>query len=195
MRLSENISWQTLLSLGSGAPEGPQNDYVCFKLRHIAFLASNFDISAVYGLIGPCFGYDAPLGLYYHTCRAHAPITSFRGPWGPLNWLCSLRTSINSCFSLHIEIHITNHFFFLAATGQLYKRVCRSVGRSVGPFYLAFLASNFDISAVYGPIGLCFGYDAPVGFCYHISRAHGPITKFRDPWGPLKRLSASNFEI
>ena len=51
----------------------------------LAFLASNFDISAVYGRIGLCFGCDAPLGLYYHTCRAHAPITSFRGPWGPLN--------------------------------------------------------------------------------------------------------------
>ena len=60
---------------------------------------------------------------------------------------------------------------FLAATGQLYKRVCRSVGRSVGwsvrPSDLAFLASNFDISAVYGRIGLCFGYDAPLGLYYH----------------------------
>ena len=54
------------------------------------------------------------------------------------------------------------------------------------PFDLAFLASNFDISAVYGRIGLCFGYDAPVGLCYHISRAHAPITRFRGPWGPLK---------
>ena len=75
---------------------------------------------------------------------------------------------------------------FLAATGQLYKRVCRSVGRSVGRSDLAFLASNFNISAVYGRIGLCFGYDAPVGLCYHISRAHAPITRFRGPWGPLK---------
>ena len=94
-------------------------------------------------------------------------------------------------------------FTFLAASGQLYKRVCRFVRRSVGrlgrrsagPSDLAFLASNFDISAVYGCIGLYFGYGAPVGFCYHISRAHGPITRFRDPWGPLKRLSASNFDI
>ena len=68
---------------------------------------------------------------------------------------------------------------------RLYKRVCRSVRRSVGlsvcrlvgPSDLAFLASNFDISAVYGRIGLCFGYGAPVGLCYHISKAHGPITK------------------
>ena len=84
---------------------------------------------------------------------------------------------------------LSNHIF-LAATGQLYKRVCRSVGWSVGRSVcrsdLAFLASNFDISAVYGPIGLCFGYDAPVGLCYHIPRAHGPITRFRGPWGPLK---------
>ena len=84
---------------------------------------------------------------------------------------------------------ITGPFHFLAATGQLYKRVCRSVGRSVCRsvglsvcrFYLAFLASNFDISAVYGRIGLCFGYDAPVGLYYHISRAHAPITRFRGP--------------
>ena len=37
-----------------------------------------------------------------------------------------------------------------------------SVGPSVGPSDLAFLASNFDISAVYGRIELCFGYGAPV---------------------------------
>jgi hypothetical protein len=37
------------------------------------------------------------------------------------------------------------------------------------------VASIFYISAVYGPIGLCFGYEAPMGFCYHISRAHGSI--------------------
>ena len=71
---------------------------------------------------------------------------------------------------------------------RLYKRVCQSVGWLVGcSVYrsdLAFLVSNFNISAVYGPIGLCFGYDAPVGLCYHISRAHGPITRFRGPWGP-----------
>ena len=94
-------------------------------------------------------------------------------------------------------------FTFLAGSGQLYKRVCRFVGRSVGrlgrrsagPSILAFLASNVDISAVYGPIGLYFGYGAPVGFCYHISRAHDPIARFRDPWGPVKRLSASKINI
>ena len=78
---------------------------------------------------------------------------------------------------------------FLAATGQLYKRVCRlvclSVDRSVCRYDLAFLASNFDISAVYGRIGLCFGYDAPLGLYYHTYRAHAPITSFRGPSGPL----------
>ena len=81
--------------------------------------------------------------------------------------------------------------------------VCLSVGQSVdqlvrqsaGASDLAFLASNFDISAVYGCIGLCYGYGAPVGFCYHIPRAHGPIARFRDPWGLLKRLSASKIDI
>ena len=71
-------------------------------------------------------------------------------------------------------------FIFSAASGQLYKRVCRLVDRSVGwlvrrladPSDLAFLASNFNISAVYGHIGLCFGYCAPVCLCYHMSRAH-----------------------
>ena len=44
--------------------------------------------------------------------------------------------------------------------------------------------SNFDISAVHGPIVLCFGYDAPVGVCYLIFRAYGPITRFRVDRGP-----------
>ena len=48
----------------------------------------------------------------------------------------------------------------------------------------AIVASIFHISAVYSPIGLCFGYNGPVGFCYLIFRAHGPITRFRGPWGP-----------
>ena len=47
-------------------------------------------------------------------------------------------------------------------------------------FYLS------HISAIYGPIELRFGYDAPVGLCYHISRVHAPNTRFRGPWGPLK---------
>ena len=47
--------------------------------------------------------------------------------------------------------------------------------------HIALLASNFDISAVYGRIGLCFGYGAPVGLCYQISRARGPISRFRGP--------------
>ena len=41
-----------------------------------------------------------------------------------------------------------------------------------------------SISQIYGFIGLCFGYDASVGLCYHIFRAHGPITGFRGPCGP-----------
>ena len=75
---------------------------------------------------------------------------------------------------------ITGFITFLAATGFVNRSVGRSVGRSVCWSDLAFLDSNFDISAVYGPIGLCFGHDAPVGFCYHISIAHAPITRFRD---------------
>ena len=33
------------------------------------------------------------------------------------------------------------------------------------PRYIAFLASNLDISAVYSGIRLCFGYGALVGLC------------------------------
>ena len=51
--------------------------------------------------------------------------------------------------------------------------------------FLAFLALTFDISVVYGPIELSFGYDTPVGLCCHISRAHGPIIGFRGPLEPL----------
>ena len=43
------------------------------------------------------------------------------------------------------------------------------------------VALLFHISAVYGPIGLCFGYDAPIGPCYHNFRAHDPIDRFRGP--------------
>ena len=46
------------------------------------------------------------------------------------------------------------------------------------------VASIFHISAVYGLILLFFGYDAPVGFCYLIFRAHAPTT--RGVQGPLK---------
>ena len=78
----------------------------------------------------------------------------------------------------------------LSSNTNTYKRVSRSVGQLVGwsvgrlvgwSVYrsdLAFLASNFNILAVYGPIRLCFTYYAHVGLCYHISRAHGPITTF-----------------
>ena len=63
------------LSIGLGIPRGPYSDYVCFKPQSTAFLASNFDISAVYGRIGLCFGYGAPVGLCYHISKAHGPIT------------------------------------------------------------------------------------------------------------------------
>ena len=72
------------LSLGLGGSRGPQNDYVHLKPRYIVFLASNFDILAVYGGIRLGFVYDAPVGLCYYISRAHRPITRFRGPRGPL---------------------------------------------------------------------------------------------------------------
>ena len=43
------------------------------------------------------------------------------------------------------------------------------------------VASMFHISAVCGLIRLYFGYDAPVGVCYHISEAQGLIIGFRGP--------------
>ena len=43
------------------------------------------------------------------------------------------------------------------------------------------VASIFYISAVYGPIGLCFGYDAPIGPFFHNFRAREPIDRFRVP--------------
>ena len=43
------------------------------------------------------------------------------------------------------------------------------------------VASIFHISAVYGPIRFCFGYDALVGLCYHTSGAHDPINRFKGP--------------
>ena len=41
----------------------------------------------------------------------------------------------------------------------------------------------FDISVVYGPNELCFGYGTPVG-CYQIFRAHSAIIRFKGPWDP-----------
>ena len=46
------------------------------------------------------------------------------------------------------------------------------------------VASNFHISAIYGSIEFCFGYDALFGLCYHNSKAHDPINWCR---GPLLR--------
>ena len=57
------------------------------------------------------------------------------------------------------------------------------------------VASIFHISAVYGPIGLCFRYDASVGFCYHIFRAHGPITSFGVTGAPKMSQCTLNVQI
>merc|ERR1712176_1683043 len=49
------------------------------------------------------------------------------------------------------HVHVNYLILFLAATGQLYKRVCRSVGFLVGwsvcRFYLAFLALLGEVTA------------------------------------------------
>ena len=45
----------------------------------------------------------------------------------------------------------------------------------------SILTLIFNISVVYGQIGLCFGDDTPVGLCYHISWAHDPTKRFRGP--------------
>ena len=63
-----------------------------------------------------------------------------------------------------------------------------AVGWSVIWLDLASFALEFDVSAAYGPFELCFGYDTPVGPCYHIFRAHDPIIGFKgplEPWSPL----------
>ena len=90
-------------------------------------MASDFDILAVFGRIGLCFGYGAWVSAIVHLEHMALSI-GLGGPRGPQNDYVHLK-----------------------------------------PRYIAFLASNFDISAGYGPIGLCFGYDAPVGLCCHIS--------------------------
>ena len=46
------------------------------------------------------------------------------------------------------------------------------------------VATILQISASYGPIELYFGYDALVGLCYYILRAHDPINRIRGPWSP-----------
>ena len=43
--------------------------------------------------------------------------------------------------------------------------------------------SMFYIPASYGPVELCFGYDAPVCLGYYIFRAHGPFNRFKGPLG------------
>ena len=54
-------------------------------------------------------------------------------------------------------------------------------------FYI--LALIFNISIVNGPIGLCFGHDAPMDPYYHIFIANDPIIEFRGPSGPQMTLS------
>ena len=56
------------------------------------------------------------------------------------------------------------------------------------------VASIFHISAVYSPIGLCFGYDVRIGFCYHISRAHGRIG-LGSTWAPKMTQYTLNMQI
>ena len=51
------------------------------------------------------------------------------------------------------------------------------------------VASIFHISAVYGPIWLCFGYDAPIGPFYH-----DPIDWFRGPLLERTSLERTSFE-
>ena len=56
---------------------GPWNDHVCTMSPQCAvsfIVAPMFHIRASYGPIELCFGYDALLGLCYHTFRAYDPI-------------------------------------------------------------------------------------------------------------------------
>ena len=63
------------LSLVLGAPGAPQTDYITHKWANIFDCSLIFRISAVYGPIRLCFGYDAPIGPFYHD-----PIDQVRGP-------------------------------------------------------------------------------------------------------------------
>ena len=60
----------------------------------------------------------------------------------------------------------------LGAPGALKITICPPNVRLT-----SILTLIFDISVVYGPIELCFGYDTPVGLCNHIFRAHDPIIR------------------
>ena len=63
------------ISLGLGASAAPEMTPYPLNVQISPIVASIFHISAVYGPIGLCFGYDAPIGHFYHD-----PIDRFRGP-------------------------------------------------------------------------------------------------------------------
>ena len=87
--VSAIISLELMARLLALEANGAHKTIPCpLHVQIFLIVASFFYISAVYGPIGLCFGYDVPVGLHYHISRAYAPI--------------------NSYFSLHIEIHITN---------------------------------------------------------------------------------------
>ena len=91
---------------------------------------------------------------------------------------CALDT-IRLCVSAIISLELMARLLGLGANGAHKTIPC--------PLHVQIfliVASIFYISAVYVAIGLSFGHDAPIGFCYHIFRAHGPIARFgfnRDP--------------
>ena len=111
------------------------------NVRISLIVASIFHISAVYGLIGLCFGYDAPVVSAILSLEL-MPLSLGLGSTGaPKMTQCTLDVQIS-----------------LIVTSISY------------------------ISAVYGPIELCFGYNALIGLCYHNFRAHDHMDWFRGPF-------------
>ena len=139
------------------------------------------------------------MGLCYNISRAHGPISRF---WAPKTTKCP--------FCMQIFLNIASKFLSMLFRDQFccalnMMLLCVSaiialelmalllslgaLAPKITPCHLNVLtslivASLFHIFAVYGSIGLCFGYDSSVGSCYHISRAHGPISRFGVYRGP-----------
>ena len=90
---------------------------------------------------------------------------------------CSALNMMLVCVSAIMALELMALLLGLRAPGAPKMTPCPQISLIV--------VSIFHILAVYGPVGLCFGYDAPVGFCYHISitRYHH-IDLYHTVWGP-----------
>ena len=63
------------------------------SLKGMLYPISNTIFSAIYGMIGLCFGHDTYVGLCYDILKGLRPIIGLRGPSGPFNIIVSPKSA------------------------------------------------------------------------------------------------------